>query len=274
MRARGGIAVAVAAVAAATLWAGAASAAAPLKRLTDTDGQVTATVTFRKASFSFARNVALTVARSGTVVLSEKLLDAEGKPDASLPTGATVTDLDGDGEPEVLVDQFSGGAHCCEYTRIYRFDGTTYSSVVVDWGNYGHSLEDLDGDGVPELRTSDDRFAYTFTAYVASVPPIRILRYQAGVLSDVTRSFPALVRRDLRANWKLLQRIAKQRDDIRGVAAAWLADKYLLGEEKAGWTTLRDLRKRGLLRGFPPWPSGFAYLRELRAFLEQAGYAA
>lgn len=274
MRARGGIAVAVAAVAAATLWAGAASAAAPLKKLTDTDGQVTATVTFRKGSFSFAKNVALTIKRGGAVVVSEKLLDAEGNPDASLPTGANVADLDGDGEPEVLVDQFSGGAHCCEYTRIYRFDGTAYTSLVVDWGNYGYSLEDLDADGVPELSTFDDRFAYTFTAYVASVPPIRILRYRAGALADATRSFPALVRRDLKGNWKLLQKLAKQREDIRGVAAAWQADKYLLGEAEDGWATLRDLRAQGLLRGFGPWKSGFAYLRELRTFLAQAGYAA
>lgn len=274
MRARGGIVVAVAAVAAATLWAGTASAAAPLKKLTDTDGQVTATVTFRKASFSFAKNVRLTIARGGAVLLAERLLDAEGNPDASLPTGANVADLDGDGEPEVLVDQFSGGAHCCEYTRIYRFDGSGYASTVVDWGNYGYALEDLDRDGLPELSTFDDRFAYTFTAYVSSVPPIRILRYQGGAIVDATRSFPALVRRDLNANWKLLQRLAKQREDIRGVAAAWQADKYLLGEEEDGWATLRELRRDGLLRGFAPWPSGYAYLRELRTFLVQAGYAA
>ena len=37
-----------------------------------------------------------------------------------------VADLDGDGEPEVLVDTFSGGAHCCLTTRVERWDGTGY----------------------------------------------------------------------------------------------------------------------------------------------------
>jgi hypothetical protein len=31
-----------------------------------------------------------------------------------------VRDLDGDGEPEVLVDFYWGGVHCCFYTDVYR----------------------------------------------------------------------------------------------------------------------------------------------------------
>ena len=38
------------------------------------------------------------------------------------PRPLTVRDLDGDGEPEVLVDLYTGGAHCCFYTVILRFD--------------------------------------------------------------------------------------------------------------------------------------------------------
>ena len=107
----------------------------------------------------------------------------------------TVRDLDGDGEPEVLIDLFTGGAHCCFYTVILRYDGGTYRGTVAFWGDPDYSLRaDLDRDGRPELVTADDRFAYAFTFYAASVLPIRIESYDHGTLTDVTSRFPSLVR--------------------------------------------------------------------------------
>src|SRR5262249_20832680 len=38
-----------------------------------------------------------------------------------------VVDLDGNGEPEVLVDAFTGGAHCCVLTEIFQFSGSAYT---------------------------------------------------------------------------------------------------------------------------------------------------
>ena len=68
-----------------------------------------------------------------------------GKRDAPLQ----VVDLDADGEPEVLVDAYTGGAHCCALTEILRFDGAAYAPAETTWGNFGYALKDLDGDGPP-----------------------------------------------------------------------------------------------------------------------------
>lgn len=38
------------------------------------------------------------------------------------PGGALrVRDLDGDGEPEVVLDSYLGAPHCCWYTDVYRY---------------------------------------------------------------------------------------------------------------------------------------------------------
>jgi subtilisin-like proprotein convertase family protein len=188
-----------------------------------------------------------------------------------------VRDLDRDGELEVLVDFYSGGAHCCFYTDVYRYvaRGRTYRPTVGYWGDLGAKLVDLGLDGRPEFRTGDDRFAYVFTAFAASAFPIRILRFDHGRFVDVTRRFPELVRRDaaaLYASYRSQVRSAAY--DVRGVLAAWLADQYSLGRGPAGWRVLERAGRRGQLGRKPDgWAVGKAYLRKLRAFLRKTGYA-
>ena len=45
-----------------------------------------------------------------------------------------VRDLDGDGEPEVLVKLYSGGANCCLSSLIFRYRAASndYTSVLRD----------------------------------------------------------------------------------------------------------------------------------------------
>jgi hypothetical protein len=257
----------------AVLLAPPATGAAPTKRLADRAGVVKATVTWRKREFT-AANVRLEIVRAGQPLVRGPVLDeSSGDPTSDTPVGVTVVDLDGDAEPEVVVDLFSNGAHCCTYSRIYRLAGTAYSVALHGWGNYGYALEDLNGDGLPELRSNDDRFAYAFTSYAGSVPAIQIWRYGAGVLTDVTREFPDVVRRDAVELWALYRKERKQPgNDVRGILAAYQAEKYLLGEQDDGWARLRAARAAGDLRGFGPWPSGWRYLRAIRTFLVEAGY--
>ena len=249
------------------------------KQLTARKGKVTATVSFREQPFLVARNVRLRIERAGELVIDEKLRSDQGDPAVDLPTAVRVLDLDADGGPEVLVDLYTGGAHCCSYSLIYRFDpaASEYLSIAHQWGNVGWGPQDVDGDGTPELESADDRFAYAFTAYAYSSFPPQVWRYRDGALVDSTREFPKLVRAEARALWRTYirerHRVASERD-LRGVLAAWQACKALLGEAEDGWATLREARARGELRGPSGWPSGYAYLKALRAFLEQTGYLA
>jgi subtilisin-like proprotein convertase family protein len=184
------------------------------------------------------------------------------------PGGAlSVRDLDRDGEPEVLVDFYSGGAHCCFYTDVYRYVPRQrgYRVMVGFWGDLGFRIVDLGRDGRLEFRTGDDRFAYAFTSFAASVFPPRILRFDHGRFVDVTRRFPAIVRRDAAKQYGLYRALRRSKDaDVRGVLAAWLADQYLLGRGQAGWGVLLRAERRGEV--------DTAYLRKLRSFLRRTGY--
>jgi len=181
----------------------------------------------------------------------------------------TVRDLDGDTEPEVVVDLYTAGAHCCTYSQIYRWKDSdiTYVRSKHNWRDAGYGFSDFDRDGLPEFRSGDARFAYEFTAYAFSVFPIQIWRFRDGHLRDVTRRFHRPIRRDAKANKKLYVDSRDKPDaDVRGVLAAYAADKYLLGQGRSGWRVVRRALERGdVSRG---------YLRKLRRFLKRTGYLA
>jgi len=184
-----------------------------------------------------------------------------------------VRDLDGDGEPEVLADVYTGGAHCCDISRILRWDGTRYVAIDHTWGDRAYRIEDLDADGRSELVTSDDRFAYLYGSYAASAFPVQILALQGAALADVTASFPAVVRGDRAA----LYRSARKAAFARPVYAAWAADRYRLGERTATLRSLRRLAARGRLRtdlGSNSRAAQRAWVGRLDRDLRRFGYGA
>jgi hypothetical protein len=257
-----------------------AAAPAATHTLTAESGQVQATLSWTEGDY-LASGVRLAIVRAGLELHDAALLDDAGAPTTNTPQRLRVRDLDGDGEPEVVADLYTNGAHCCLYSLVYRYVAETpvlYHSVTHWWGNAGYRLRDLDGDGLPEWRTGDDRFAYAFTAYAYSGFPLQVWRYQgsafeAGFL-DVTREFLALLRKDAAGWWTTyLRERAKSGADVRGILAPWLADKYLLGERSDGLQKLAAARKAGYLDGPRPWPSGRRYVAALKRFLTQLGYA-
>jgi uncharacterized protein YidB (DUF937 family) len=181
-----------------------------------------------------------------------------------------VRDLTGDGEPEVLLDLYSGGAHCCSSTRIYyRIGGPhRYGVRTHDWGNDGYRLEDLDGDGRFEFVSGDDRFSYAFASYAASHRPPQIWRFSDGGLSDVTRQYPKRIEEDAGACWKAFDELSPKDpsgDIVRGVLAAYVADQCLLGRCPEGWARLRAAYDK---------PDRDEFFSQLEAFLRKNAYSA
>ncbi len=257
-----------------------AAASAAQKTETATGGDVAVTLTYNQGRSGVVTGTHIKIVREGATLLDM------GVPEpcrqcAVVPAGVfsggsslTVVDLDGDGEPEVLFDIFTGGAHCCSYSWIYRYTGTSYSGLAATWGNVGYTLADLNGDGVPELRSLDDRFAYEFTDYADSAFPPAIWSYRAGKLNDVTRSFPTLIAADAKRDLRLYRRERRVRD-MRGVVAAYVADEYLLNRGSKGLAFLRLAERRGDLKGFghgDVWPRNGRYVTALKRFLRHTGY--
>jgi hypothetical protein len=245
-------------------------------------GPVHAELTYREYDGNVT-DAELTLSRTGEPVVTDSVAEAcrscFGLLISERPLKAR--DLDADGEPEVVLDLYTGGAHCCLYSWIYRYlpDEGRYVRTRHDWGNVGYTLEDLGRDGRLELRSADDRLAYAFSCYACSWFPPRIWRYDAGRMVDVTRLFRGVVRGDARRAWR---RYLALRDDdeydVRAILAGYAADRALLGEFDAAWRQLLAAKRRGDLEepgeGKAIWPEGSRYLKQLRRFLEDAGYLA
>lgn len=183
-----------------------------------------------------------------------------------------VLDLDGDGEPEVTVDAYSGGAHCCTFSEISRWTGNGYATSARAWSDSGYRLKNTSGDTSPEFITQDGRFTYRFEAYAFSGRPVRVFAYKAGRFSDVTRQNLALVRADADDQWQSYRRVRRERLG-RGFAAAWAADQYRLGRRAQALRTLRSEARKGRLGAKYDRATASQYIRTLDRLLLRWGYA-
>jgi hypothetical protein len=103
--------------------------------------------------------------------------------------------------PVVMLQSFSGGAHCCNHIQLAGFSGGTLK--VVDLGQWdGDEIEppkDVSGDGVADFVMRDNRFFYAFASYAQSDAPSQILNVVGGKVVDVSRNpkFRSLYEKDM-----------------------------------------------------------------------------
>jgi hypothetical protein len=185
-------------------------------------------------------------------------------------------DLDADGELEVVVDQWTGGANCCTFTVIYGFRPSTgsYTADSQVWGT-GYALGKLDGDRT-QFVGRDYRWKYAFACGACAPLPVRIWQYRFGRLNVATREFPSVVRRDARRHFRSYLRVRRHSPGFtRGVLAAWVADQCLLRRCRRALRTVRRADRRGELRKFERYdfgPYGEAYITSLKRLLRRYGY--
>ena len=269
------------ALAAATL---AAAAPAEAKTETVTSGQVTAHLSFEEGGDGPGfHSMRIQVDRAGVRSVDEAIekdceyclvAPAGGGGDDS--QSVFVLDLEADGEPEVVVNLFTGGASCCFYSLIWRFDGTRYQRHrMIPSGSFAFEAQNIDKRGPLELITQDYRFAYRYGSNADTPRPVRILRFRAGKLIDVTRSFRRYPRNEAARLYRFFLELRKDKDvSTRGILAAYVADEYNAGRGAIGWRRLRAAYRRGDLdrRGPHTGKFGRAYVLDLRRFLVRTGY--
>ena len=283
-RRRGTVALACAALLAALAVPQAASAS-DAGSITKSSGAVAATLAWQGPTGKYGYGVThphLTITRAGAVAFDMEITDVcgvgcelvEDTPEFADYSILKVADLDGDGEPEVLVDTFTGGAHCCTITRFYSYrpaTGTYTRDPSYNWLDTGYKLVDLDGDGKPELSGFDPSFAYAFSSYAGSQFPPLVFSFRRDVTTgkgsptDVTRHFPELIKPHAA---RMLRAIRKAKKDgtyeIQGTIAAYAADEYLLGKGSVARAELSRDRAKGVTR------KGFT--TDLLKFLKHLGY--
>lgn len=270
------LASAAAAFAALALPAGAAAQGRTVE--TATSGNVTAELSYRGT-----RDFRVRISRDG-VVVHDRLL---GGPcaDFCMPAESALTgervgfrDLDGSGEPEVIVDVHTGGTSCCVLVFAYGYDAVTntYRRVRLDTGA-GFVARDYDRDGVLELVGDDFRFRGLFTCGACGPRPLRIWQYAPDRFRVATTSFPGRIRAHARRMRRLYAR-ARRSDEsafVKGALTPYVADLCLLDRCGAGFRLVRAAIRRGELARRTPFdvsPLGREYLRALKRYLRRTGY--
>lgn len=259
----------------------AAPAAALATTQTASSGLVSATFSFTVGPNNTYPTKTMTISRSGRVAYdqavtstycgakAEQMNCAPGY-SASGGRAVHVLDLEHDGQPDVVLDLFTGGAHCCSVEQVLSFDPGIGTYVVSehDFGDPGARIEDLGHNGRYEFLTADDTFAYAFTDFAASGFPIKILAFAQRRFTNVTRQYPKLIAKDAAT---YLEAFKHHLDNGDGLIAAWAADEDNLGHPRLVASALAKYLKAGDLRG-ANYPSGKKFITALNKLLHKDGY--
>jgi hypothetical protein len=155
-------------------------------------------------------------------------------------------------EKQLVVEQYTGGAHCCTVYRVYDlgpefralFDGDEYG---IDEIGEDMNVVDIDRDGRHEFTLSVMAFDYFMTSHAGSVFPTAVFAYDegAGKYVPANRKFSAYllrgVARDVLKVEALNRRLTKEEragafhgEHFRAVLDVLLKYVYA-GEERKGW---------------------------------------
>jgi hypothetical protein len=218
-----------------------------------TSGAVTATLSW-SGDAQDTMGATLGIARNGASAYSQPIPDVVCDGCRLTGNGADdvqVEDLDGDGEPEVIVTGYTGGAECCLLFGVWDFTAPTYRQTAVNLGTVGYSLEDLDGDGIPEFNSTDARFNRFYTDVADELQPPQVMHYlhQDGqpVFADVTSKFTSLIRKNASQAKKRFAHLRRRDANARGWVATYVADQYLLGRGSTGTRELDAQVRRGIV---------------------------
>jgi hypothetical protein len=285
----GSLASSLVAIGALVLPAGAAAQTRTVE--TASAGDVTAELSYVKHSrgkgeFRFVefRDFRVKVLRGGQVLYDKPI----GKPCEQFctPTESALTrkhvglrDLNGDGEPEAIVDLFTGGSSCCVFVYAFGYDAAAnvYRRARLDTGG-GFVVRDYGRDGLIELVGDDFRFRGLFTCGACGSRPIRIWHYALTRFEVVTTAFPAQIRTHARRMKRIYERVRHHKDApvfVKGALTPYAADLCLLDRCGAGFRLVRRAIRRGELNqrsDFDVSPHGAAFLPALKRFLRRAGY--
>jgi hypothetical protein len=261
----------------------AGTAAAAQKTAVASEGLVSATLSYQQGSDSFGNatfsNLQLTIERSGVSYYTQPVSSPSCGTSCLVeqaPSGGAlaVRDLEGNGQPDVVLDLYTGGAHCCSVVQVFAFDPGvgTYRLSEHNFGDPGARLSDLSGDGPLEFQSADDRFAYEFAPYAYSGLPIRIWCFSGGHFIDVTREFPQPIALDAKRQWH--EFLSNRRAGLAlGFIAAWAADEDLLGKSATAAQVLgREQRAHRLRNSSGVGSSANRFIVRLGHFLKKTGY--
>lgn len=252
---------------------------AAAKVVTRQEGSIRATVSYDEENRCPDNTAQVVIERGDRAVLNRTIEPGACRLMGAKGDGLMIRDLDADGEPEIILDWYSGGAHCCFFSLVYRYNSATdrYEDSQKSWAHTSYELRDMEGDRVPEFYSANNSFAYQFASFAESAMPVQIWRYDRGQFLDVTRQYPNEIYNDAFQWWQAFQ--GQQRTCVTGAQdacgegflAAYVATKALLNQSEDAW-----MRVRQAYRGDGCTLDGCrgreALFQDVRQFLLSEGY--
>jgi hypothetical protein len=240
-------------------------------------GPVSATLSWDAAEDDLA-NVRLSISRAGAVLFDRaipKVCSQACDPSVPDTDNFQLVDLDGDGEPEVVVNAETGDC-CDEMIGIYGFNATTgtYTELAKNLGDSLVDIDDTDNNGTIEIVGNDQRFENLVPGHTSYFFPPVVYAYEHPAsgpqLVDRTRKSPIVVK----ASAELLK---FGLDDLKDADASskkiyvgsYVADEYMLGRGQVGMKEFDRQAKRGTLGNAK---SVKKFRKRLLRLLHQYGY--
>ena len=117
-------------------------------------------------------------------------------------------DLNRDSGPNLLLEAYSGGAHCCFTYTLLALDQARVTVLMELFTSHaGAVVVDLAGDGRRQLRTADMRYAYEFCSFAESPAPTVVFALEPEAVVVANLAFPEVYHREVvwAFEWLLLQ---------------------------------------------------------------------
>ena len=117
---------------------------------------------------------------------------ADGKKECATPIGMDIT---GEGQPDLVIHEYTGGAHCCSLFHIFEIGEKFRHIQTIELEDSSTDFKNLDDDPALELPMNDWTFAYWKTSFADSPVPEVILKYSGGQYQMAPKMMKKLPRR-------------------------------------------------------------------------------
>ncbi|WP_258046896.1 hypothetical protein [Sphingomonas folli] len=145
------------------------------------------------------------------------------------------------GSPVVMLQSFSGGAHCCNHIQVAGLSSGRLK--VVDLGSSdGEAMPlpyDMSGDGVADFVGVDEAFLYAFAPYAMSFAPPVVRNVTGGRVIDVSRNgaFRRLFREEMKRAGETC-RSGGDGVDRNGACPSYVASAARIGQLEPAWAEM------------------------------------
>ncbi|OFV95528.1 MAG: hypothetical protein A3F68_07760 [Acidobacteria bacterium RIFCSPLOWO2_12_FULL_54_10] len=149
-------------------------------------------------------------------------------------------DINGDGQPEAVIEAFSGGAHCC-WTYYFVSLGQNPGLITKLENNHLVTFEDLNVDGVMEFLVRDGSFDYFHSSFVDSPSALLILRLDGKEFHDVGSEFRKIYD----------ESISKSLEKLEAMSRPLIQEKFSLVDDSEARRKVTELTLEYLYSGRP-----------------------